>query len=97
MIGLGTLIDVTLILLGGFAGLAFGRFISGRIQDTLLKATAVAIIFIGISGAMSGMLTVSGGEISAGGSALVVMTKLTAMETELVKLASAVSLWQRSV
>ena len=39
MIGLGTLIDVTLILLGGFAGLAFGRFISGRIQDTLLKAT----------------------------------------------------------
>ncbi len=68
MIGLGTLIDVTLILLGGFAGLAFGRFISGRIQDTLLKATAVAIIFIGISGAMSGMLTVSGGEISAGGS-----------------------------
>lgn len=74
MIGLGTLIDVTLILLGGFAGLAFGRFISERIQDTLLKATAVAIIFIGISGAMSGMLTVSGGEISAGGSALVVVS-----------------------
>ncbi len=45
MIGLGTLIDVTLILLGGFAGLAFGRFIIERIQDTLLKATAVAIIF----------------------------------------------------
>lgn len=74
MIGLGTLIDVTLILLGGFAGLAFGRFISERIQDTLLKATAVAIIFIGTSGAMSGMLTVSGGEISAGGSALVVVS-----------------------
>ncbi len=74
MIGLGTLIDVTLILLGGFAGLAFGRFISERIQDTLHKATAVAIIFIGISGAMSGMLTVSGGEISAGGSALVVVS-----------------------
>lgn len=74
MIGLGTLIDVTLILLGGFAGLAFGRFISGRIQDTLLKATAVAIIFIGISGAMSGMLAISDGEISAGGSALVVVS-----------------------
>lgn len=74
MIGLGTLIDVTLILLGGFAGLTFGRFISERIQDTLLKATAVAIIFIGISGAMSGMLTISDGEISAGGSALVVVS-----------------------
>ncbi len=49
MIGLGTLIDITLILLGGFAGLAFGRFINGRIQETLLKATAVAIIFIGMA------------------------------------------------
>lgn len=74
MIGLGTFIDVTLILLGGFAGLAFGRFIGGRIQDTLLKATAVAVIFIGISGAMSGMLTISDGEISAGGSALIVVS-----------------------
>ncbi len=74
MIGLGTLIDVTLILLGGVAGRAGGRFINEPIQDTLLKATAVAIIIIGISGAMSGMLTVSGGEISAGGSALDVIS-----------------------
>lgn len=86
MIGLGTLIDVTLILLGGFAGLAFGRFISERIQDTLLKATAVAIIFIGISGAMSGMLTVSGGEISAGGSALVVSLALGSLIGEILDL-----------
>lgn len=86
MIGLGTLIDVTLILLGGFAGLAFGRFISERIQDTLLKATAVAIIFIGISGAMSGMLTVSGGEISAGGSALVVSLALGSLIGEMLDL-----------
>lgn len=86
MIGLGTLIDVALILLGGFAGLAFGRFISGRIQDTLLKATAVAIIFIGISGAMSGMLTVSGGEISAGGSALVVSLALGSLIGEILDL-----------
>lgn len=74
MIGLGTLIDITLILLGGFAGLAFGRFINGRIQETLLKATAVAIIFIGISGAMGGMLSISGGELTAAGSALVVIS-----------------------
>lgn len=86
MIGLGTLIDVTLILLGGFAGLAFGRFINERIQDTLLKATAVAIIFIGISGAMSGMLTVSGGEISAGGSALVVSLALGSLIGEMLDL-----------
>ena len=72
MIGLGTLIDVSLILVGGFAGMAFGRFINGRIQDTLLKATAVAILFVGISGAMAGMLSLADGGLSAGNTALVV-------------------------
>ncbi len=72
MIGLGTLIDVSLILVGGFAGMAFGRFINGRIQDTLLKATAVAILFVGISGAMAGMLSLTDGGLSAGNTALVV-------------------------
>ncbi|WP_195419294.1 DUF554 domain-containing protein [Collinsella sp. D33t1_170424_A12] len=72
MIGLGTLIDVSLILVGGFAGMAFGRFINGRIQDTLLKATAVAILFVGISGAMAGMLSLADGGLSASNTALVV-------------------------
>lgn len=72
MIGLGTLIDVSLILVGGLAGMTFGRFINGRIQETLLKATAVAILFIGVSGAVAGMLSVAGGKIQSGGGALVV-------------------------
>lgn len=72
MIGLGTLIDASLILVGGFAGMAFGRFINGRIQDTLLKSTAVAILFVGISGAMAGMLSLADGGLSAGNTALVV-------------------------
>lgn len=74
MIGLGTLIDVALILLGGFAGLSFGRLINERVQETLLKATAVAILFIGISGTMGGMLSLANGELAAKGSTLVVIS-----------------------
>ena len=67
MIGLGTVIDVALILAGGLIGTAFGRFFTPRIQDTLLKATAVGILFVGISGAM-------GGRLVGGGTALVVFS-----------------------
>lgn len=72
MIGLGTLIDGGFILVGGLAGLAFGRFLTPRIQDTLLKATAVAILFVGLSGALAGMLSLEGGKLTAVNSALVV-------------------------
>lgn len=72
MIGLGTLIDGGFILVGGLAGLAFGRFLTPRIQDTLLKATAVAILFVGLSGALAGMLSLEGGKLAAVNSALVV-------------------------
>lgn len=72
MVGLGTLINTGLILAGGIAGLLFGRFLTPRIQDTLLKATSVAILFVGLSGALAGMLSVSGAELTAGNAALVV-------------------------
>lgn len=72
MIGLGTLINTGLILAGGMAGLLFGRFLTPRIQDTLLKATAVAILFVGLSGALAGMLSVSDGKLTTGNTALVV-------------------------
>lgn len=74
MIGLGTAIDVALILAGGFIGTVFGRFFTPRVQDTLLKATAAGILFVGISGAMGGMLSIDGGNIVGGGTALVVLS-----------------------
>lgn len=72
MIGLDTLINTGLILASGMAGLLFGRFLTPRIQDTLLKATAVAILFVGLSGALAGMLSVSDGKLTNGNTALVV-------------------------
>ena len=74
MVGLGTVVNVALILAGGLIGTAFGRFFTPRIQDSLLKATAAGILFAGISGAMGGMLSIGGGRLVGGGTALVVLS-----------------------
>ena len=52
----GTLINTAAIVAGGLLGLAFGRFLKERHQETLTAACGVGTLFIGISGAMRYML-----------------------------------------
>ncbi len=70
MPGLGTVINVAAILLGGLGGLLFGRLISEGCQETLTRVCGVCVIFIGMGGALSGMLSVEGGTLSSGRSLL---------------------------
>lgn len=72
MIGLGTLINVGGIVVGGLAGMLFGKLMNERFQDTLIKASGVAVLFIAIAGVMEGMLSFKGGSIVSGRSMLVV-------------------------
>ena len=58
MRGLGTIINVVFIILGGLIGSLFGGRLPERYQDTVMKANGVAVLFIGISGAMSQMLSI---------------------------------------
>ncbi|WP_085830068.1 DUF554 domain-containing protein [Collinsella vaginalis] len=67
MIGLGTLINVGLIIAGGIVGLASGSLITERIREGVLKATAVCILFLGLGGALEQMLRVEGAGIASGG------------------------------
>ncbi|MBQ1362466.1 MAG: DUF554 domain-containing protein [Oscillospiraceae bacterium] len=60
MPGIGTIINTAAILAGGLLGLMFGRLLSERVQDGLLKANGIAVIFIGISGALQHMLQIEG-------------------------------------
>ena len=64
MIGLGTIINVALIIAGGIAGLLFGKLIKESMQETMIKATGLACMFIGLSGALAKMLTVENGMFS---------------------------------
>lgn len=58
MIGLGTIINCAAIVAGGLVGLAGGRFIKENYQTMVLRATAIAIMFIGASGSFAKLLVV---------------------------------------
>ncbi len=72
MHGLGTIINVFAIIVGGLLGMLFGRFIGDRHRDTLCKACGLAVIFIGVAGALKGMFSVSDGKLVYGGDFLII-------------------------
>ena len=73
MIGLGTIINSAGIVLGGIAGLLFGRFLKARFQDSLNMACGISVLFIGIAGAMEGMLQIQDGELGSGQALMIVI------------------------
>ena len=72
MIGTGTIINIAGIIAGGAAGHFFGKLLSENHQDTLSKTCGICVLFIGIAGAMEGMMAIEGNSITSGKSMLVV-------------------------
>ena len=73
MVGFGTLINFVAILAGGIAGLFLGNRFSQRMQDTVNKACGISVLFIGMAGAMEGMLSLENGSLSSGQSLLITL------------------------
>lgn len=74
MIGLGTIINAGCILIGGVCGLLFGRRLPQRFQRTLMSATGVAVLFLGIGGAMEKMLHILEGKLVVGGAMMMILS-----------------------
>ena len=72
MPGMGTIINTIAILAGGLLGAMFGQFLSESAQDTLTKVCGVSTLFIALSGALEGMLSVVNGVIVSSGSMLII-------------------------
>ena len=90
MVGTGTLVNVAAIVLGGLLGLLVRGGLKEHYQDGILKAVGLAIVFLGASGALTGLLTVEGGRLSTVGVrdtlAMVLAMALGALAGELVDL-----------
>ena len=87
MPGLGTLINIAGILLGGFCGLLFGRFLKESHRQTLSRVCGVCVLFIGIGGALEGLLSVENGQLISGNSMLMVLClSLGALIGELLRI-----------
>ena len=73
MIGLGTLMNAGAIVAGGLLGKIGGKLIRERHQSSLQNACGVSTRFLGIAGAMEGMLMAKDGVISSGRGLFVVL------------------------
>ena len=65
MLCLGTIVNVATILIGGAIGLVLKNVLSKRITDTVMQGVGLAVIIVGISGALGAAFTVADGNISS--------------------------------
>lgn len=72
MAGLGTIINSIAIIIGGIFGVLFGKLINERIRNTLCIACGICVMFIGLSGALEGLLEVTDGSVVSRNSMLLV-------------------------
>ena len=72
MIGLGTIINVAAIVIAGIVGKLFGKLLPERCQQSLNQACGICVLFLGIAGAMEGMLTIEENKLTSGGTMLIV-------------------------
>ena len=73
MIGLGTIINTAAIAAAGFCGHLFGKLFTEDKQDALTKVCGITVLFIGIAGAMEGMLSIEGTSIKSGKAMFIVL------------------------
>ena len=72
MFGLGTIINVTAIVAGGVMGLLFGKKLTECYQSNLMMASALCVLFIGVSGCMEQMLKLTENGLSSSGSMMMI-------------------------
>lgn len=74
MIGLGTIVNAFAIIAGGLIGIIIKDSLKPRFQETLMNALGLATMFIGASGAMSGMLKINHNALETQGTMLLIFS-----------------------
>ena len=77
MPGLGTLINVGGVIVGGIGGMLFGKHLSERMQDSLMKANGIVVMFIGITGVLQYMMTVEDGHLGTQKVVMAILSMVT--------------------
>lgn len=74
MRGIGTICNVLAVVFGSGLGIWLKSGLSERFQNILMQACSMAVIFIGASGAVAGMLTVTDGVVGTQGTIMLVLS-----------------------
>ena len=59
MFGLGTIVNTIAVVVGGIIGLLLKNGLKNRYQETIMQGIGLAVLFVGISGAMTCLLYTS--------------------------------------
>ena len=74
MIGLGTAINMGLIIGGSIIGLTCGRFMKENLKQTLMVVCGIIVLLLGMSGAMQFMLVIVNGSLQTTGPLLMIIS-----------------------
>lgn len=74
MKGLGTIINVIAVITGGGLGLLLKNGLKQHYQDTMIQALGLSTIFVGLMGAIQGMLVLENGTFGTQGTLLMVLS-----------------------
>ncbi|MDY5481161.1 MAG: DUF554 domain-containing protein [Veillonella caviae] len=74
MPGLGTVINVALIIVGSVLGLAFRRGMKENLKQTLMMVSGVIVLLLGMSGAMQYMLVIVNGTLQTTGPFMMIIS-----------------------
>lgn len=87
MPGFGTIVNVAAIIAGGIIGMAGSRFLTEKIQETVITTCGICTMFLGIGGTLAQMLKLEGGTLVTAGSMMMIGSLiLGALIGELLKI-----------
>ncbi len=70
---MGTIINTISIIIGGILGILFGKRLKEESQTAIIRSCAIAVIFIGIAGAIEGMISITDSTLVAGKGMFIVL------------------------
>lgn len=74
MHGLGTIVNCLAVLIGSTVGILIKGGLAKRFEETLFSAVGLAVVFIGLGGALSGFLVIEDGVLSTQYTMLMVLS-----------------------
>lgn len=72
--GIGTVVNMLLIIAGSLIGIIFGKHFSENIRKILMQAAGLAVLFIGISGMLSASFSVNDGSIHVNFTMMIILS-----------------------
>lgn len=70
---MGTIINTISIIIGGILGILFGKRLKEESQTAIIRSCAIAVIFIGVAGAIEGMISITDSTLVSGKSMFIVL------------------------